>query len=75
VSEENVELVRSVYSDWARGDFSDSSVFHPDLEFEMVDWPEGARARGLDEMRRAWRGALYWDPEKALEATELEPPT
>lgn len=66
MSEENVELVRRVYSDWARGDFSQSAAFHPRVEFEMVDWPEGASARGLEEMRRAWRGALSaWEDFRA----------
>jgi ketosteroid isomerase-like protein len=66
VSEENVELVRRVYTDWARGDFSDSGVFHPDVEFEMVDWPEGSSARGLAEMQRAWRAALSaWEKLRA----------
>jgi ketosteroid isomerase-like protein len=66
VSERNVELVRSVYDDWARGDFSEGEVFHPDIRFEMVDWPEGSSARGLEEMRRAWGEALSaWESFRA----------
>jgi ketosteroid isomerase-like protein len=57
-TEENVEIVRRVYDGWARGDFSHGEVFHPDVEFEMVDWPEGRSARGVEEMGRAWRDVL-----------------
>jgi len=57
-SEENVEIVRRVYEGWARGDFSEGEVFDPDIEFDMVDWPEGRSARSLDEMRRAWQSVL-----------------
>jgi ketosteroid isomerase-like protein len=56
--DENVEIVRRVYQGWARGDFSEGEVFDPDIEFDMVDWPEGMAARGIDEMRRAWRSVL-----------------
>jgi ketosteroid isomerase-like protein len=57
-SEENVEIVQRVYEGWARGDFSDADAFHPDVEFEMVDWPEGRSAHGLTEMGRAWGEVL-----------------
>lgn len=66
MSEQNVEIVRSVYDGWARGDFTDVEVFHPQVEFEMPDWPDGAAARGLEAMRRAWREALSaWDDFRA----------
>ena len=66
MSEENVEIVRRVYEGWARGDFTESDVFHPEVEFEMPDWPEGATSRGLDAMRRTWQAALSaWDDFRA----------
>jgi ketosteroid isomerase-like protein len=58
VSEEDLELVRRVYEKWARGDFSMGEFLHADVEFEMVDWPEGSSARGINDMTRAWLGAL-----------------
>src|SRR4051794_23445827 len=71
MSQENVQIVRSVYDDWARGDFSRGEVFDPEVEFDMVDWPEGSRSRGLDEMRRVWLAALSaWDDFRA-EATDF----
>jgi ketosteroid isomerase-like protein len=66
MSEENVEIVRRVYEGWARGDFSEGEVFHPEVEFEMVDWPHPARSRGVEEMRRAWQTTLSaWDDFRA----------
>ena len=66
VSRENVELVRRVYERWARGDFSQGDVFHPEVDFEMVDWPEQARARGVEAMRRRWQAALgAWEDFRA----------
>src|SRR4051794_15839137 len=47
MSRENVEIVRGVYEGWARGDFTGGDAFHPDLRFEMPDWPEGTTAHGL----------------------------
>jgi ketosteroid isomerase-like protein len=62
MSQENVEIVRRVYGRWARGDFSQGDVFHPEVEFSMPDWPEGANTRGLDAMRQTWLSALSaWD--------------
>lgn len=58
MSQENVELVRRVYDAWARGDFSQTDLFHPDIDFEMVDWPHQTRTHGIDEMGRTWRSTL-----------------
>ena len=58
MSEENVELARRIYEGWARGDFSETEAFHPEIDFEMVDWPHQTHARGIDEMWRAWRSTL-----------------
>ncbi len=71
MSQENVEVVRRVYVAWARGDFSEADAFDPEVVFEMVDWPEASRSRGLDAMRRGWLGALgAWEDFRA-EATEF----
>jgi ketosteroid isomerase-like protein len=58
MSKENVELVRRVYERWAEGDFTYIEAFHPDIDFEMVDWPHQTKARGIDEMWRTWRATL-----------------
>ena len=62
MSQENLEIVRHIVEGWARGDFSVTDGFHPDVEFDLVDWPERARAKGMDEMRRTWFATLSaWD--------------
>ena len=56
--EENVEIVRRVYHDWARGDFSPVDDFAPDIDFEMVDWPHQTRVTGIEAMWETWRSTL-----------------
>jgi ketosteroid isomerase-like protein len=58
MSEENVQLVRRVYEQWSRGDFSGGDAFHPDVEFEMVDWPGRDCSHGLEQMQEAWQASL-----------------
>ena len=66
MAQENVEIVRRVYAGWALGDFSEGDVFDPEVEFEMVDWPEAGKSRGLDAMRRTWQAALgAWEDFRA----------
>jgi ketosteroid isomerase-like protein len=58
----NLNLVRSIYVTWERGDFSATAWAHPDIEFEIVDGPSPGRWVGVDEMARAWREFLSaWD--------------
>jgi ketosteroid isomerase-like protein len=74
MSQENVEVVRHVFAGWALGDFSEGDVFHPEVEFDMVDWPEAGSSRGLDAMRHMWQGALgAWEDFRAepLEFIEI----
>jgi len=67
MSQENVELVRAVYEGWARGDFTGIDSFHPEIEFEMVDWPHQTRVRGIEAMSSTWRATLSaWDDFRAI---------
>jgi ketosteroid isomerase-like protein len=55
----NVELVRSIFANWERGDFTWTEWAHPDIEFggpaESVAFPE---SKGLAAMARAWSDYL-----------------
>jgi ketosteroid isomerase-like protein len=67
MSQETVELVRSVYDGWSRGDFSDIEAFHPEIEFEMVDWPHQTKVRGIDAMSDTWQATLSaWEGFRAV---------
>jgi ketosteroid isomerase-like protein len=55
---ENLDLVRSIYSDWERGDFRSAEWAHPEIEYVLVDEPGSTRLKGLAAMSDAWRQFL-----------------
>src|SRR5438105_13430578 len=62
----NLDLVRSIYAAWGRGDFSSVEWAHPEIEFVMPDGPSPASATGLTEMRAIWREGLgAWEDFRA----------
>jgi ketosteroid isomerase-like protein len=59
MSQENVELVRSIYEPWGRGDFRSVEWADPDIEFVLADLgPDSGSWRGLSAMADAWRAYL-----------------
>jgi ketosteroid isomerase-like protein len=76
MSQENLDLVRSIYADWERGDFSSADWAHRDIEFGSVDGPEPGRWRGREAMSRRYgdwlRGfkAFRAEPERYLVVDE-----
>jgi ketosteroid isomerase-like protein len=56
VASGNVELVRSIYATWERGDFSTVTAWvHPEIELVVPDGPEPGRWNGLAGLAEAWR--------------------
>lgn len=54
MSQENVEIVRRIYSDWERGNFETvAEVLDPDVVFEtfMPDSPESVVVEGPEQIR------------------------
>ena len=56
----NLDLVRAIYADWERGDYSHGEWAHPEIEYELVGGPAPERGKGLAAMtqgRREWFSA------------------
>jgi ketosteroid isomerase-like protein len=59
----NLELVRSLYEAWERGDFTATDWAHPDIEFAFLDGPApgswkgiAGMVEGFSDWLRAWEG-------------------
>ncbi len=54
MSQENVELLRSVLGAWERGDYGSADWLHPEIEYEVADGPEPRGGKGLAGLAKAW---------------------
>ena len=70
MSQENVDLVRSIYANWERGDFTSAEWAHPEIESVRVDGPTPDRRTGLAGMAEGYREFLSAWEEVRVEADE-----
>ncbi len=68
---ENLDLVRSIYADWERGDFSRTDWADPEIVMSRPDAFEGGVAKGLDTTGDAWRTWLTAWRDYRAEASEF----
>jgi ketosteroid isomerase-like protein len=62
MSQENVEIVRSIYAAWERGDFGSVAWAHPDIEYVITDGPTPGRWTGHAGLREGFHHfAGAWD--------------
>ena len=54
----NLDLVRSIYADWERGDFGDVESAHPEIELVFADGPTPGSWTGIESATVAWRDFL-----------------
>jgi ketosteroid isomerase-like protein len=63
---ENLDLVRSIYADWERGDFSNSDWADPEIELVRPESLDGAALKGRAAAEGGWRDWLTtWEDFRA----------
>jgi ketosteroid isomerase-like protein len=68
---ENLDLVRSIYAAWERGDWSSAEWAHSQIEFSVPDAPDAFRSTGAARMGELWRKYLSAWEGYCIEADEF----
>jgi ketosteroid isomerase-like protein len=67
----NLDLVRSIFADWGRGDYGSTEWAHPEIEFVIADGPEPGTWTGLAGLAEWTRGFLSVWEDARVQADEL----
>ena len=67
----NLDLVRSIYAGWERGDYSSAAWAHPEIEYVIADGPSPGSWTGLAGMAEGVREALGAWTEMSQEAEDF----
>ena len=71
---ENLDVVRSIYAAWERGDFSSTDWADPAIEFALTGGAPGDfSARGIAAMERGWGDFLRQWADLRVHAEEIRP--
>lgn len=70
--ERDLELLRDAYSDWARGDFSRSDMWSPEVEF-VIAGVESRTYSGVKGVREGWFDFLSAWEDFRVEGVEFIP--
>jgi ketosteroid isomerase-like protein len=71
VASANVDLVRSIYADWERGDFGSAEWAHPEIEYSIADGPTPGSWKGVAGLAAGWREWLSAWEEVRVETDEF----
>lgn len=66
-----MDLVRSIFAAWERGDYTCAEWAEPDIEYVIVDGPTPGRWRGVVGMRQGWGTFLAAWEKYRFEADEF----
>jgi ketosteroid isomerase-like protein len=72
VASSNLELVRSAFAAWERGDVSSAEWAHPEIEFVVADGPTPTSSTGLAAMATGMREFLSAWADWRVEADEYQ---
>ena len=70
----NLDLVRSIYAAWRRGDFTSAEWAHPEIEYVTADGPAPGGSTGLAGMAEGLRDWLSAWEEWRVRAEEYREP-